>query len=119
MVYCDKCRHVFPEYKKIGQEIKDAAPHPLIIIIGPVIRIILHGSLATLLNLQTWESALSFLELKKIRSGSRRNALNIAKFPCPICKEFIKWKRGKEDKGRVIWPGDPDWLGGPDRLFLE
>jgi hypothetical protein len=119
MVYCVKCRHVFPEYKEIGEKIKDAAPHPFTTVLGPAVRVILDGPLAVLLDIQTWESALSFLELQKVRSGSRRDALNVARFPCPICREFIRWRRGDSDKGSVIRPGEPNWRGGSNRFLLD
>ena len=119
MVYCKKCRHVFPEYREVGQKIKDAAPHPFTTVLGPAVRVILDGPLAVLLDIQTWESALSFLELQEIRSGSRRDALNVARFPCPICREFIEWKRGDRDKGSVIRPGELNWRGGSNRFLLE
>jgi len=122
MVYCKGCRHVFPEYQVIGQRIKDSAPHPLTAVphaLGLALSVYVDGPLASMLSTQNWESLLSLSDLNQIHSGSRRDALNFAKFPCPICGGFVKWKRGHRGKGSVIRPGDLDWRGGSNRFLLE
>jgi hypothetical protein len=122
MVYCKECRHVFPEYKLVGQRIKDAAPNPfdpLKTLAKAVVRVYFEGPLALIMETQHWEAVLNLVEVAKIRAGSRRDALNHVKFPCPICKTFSHWKREKGYKGSVIRPGDPNWRGGSDRLLLE
>lgn len=119
LVYCRGCRHVFPEYRVIGQRIKDAAPHPLAALGTVALNVCLDGPLASMLNLQNWETVFSISELEKIRSGSRRDALNAARFPCPVCREVGRWKRGDSDKGSVIRPGELNWKGGSNRFLLE
>ena len=94
MVYCKKCRHVFPEYKVVGQRIKDAAQNLRGDLLKTTVKIHLEKPLAVLMGTQHWEARLEPLVVAEICCGSRRNALNLMKFPCPICREFVHWKRG-------------------------
>jgi hypothetical protein len=122
MVYCRICRHVFPEYKEVGQAIRDLYPTRFLMhaedAASAAIKITLTGTLSSFYNGDLVLKIVEEISVgKKILTGSRRDALNAVHFPCPICGES-NWRKGDDDKGSVIRPGDPDWRGGPNRRLL-
>ena len=98
-VYCKGCGRDFPQYKEVAQAIKDQIPWTVLEKAGPVVltTVVLGPYVGALVLANDYQAVMDTPAAWKAFIGSRRDALNAAKFPCPSCGQYVRWKRRRKD----------------------
>jgi len=103
IVYCKHCRKEFPDYRKVGQHVKDqlfsglaqqAGTVPIETFLGTRISSP-EGGVAVAVG--SYEVVMEFSQVAKAYYGSRRDACNAAQIPCHACGKFSHWTRGTKN----------------------
>ena len=103
VVYCKGCRGTLPNYKEVGQAIKERVR---LVSFAKAGEVVLTPSSFGLLGREMtiapdYKCVMSFPQAWKAHSGSRHDALNVAQFPCPNCGRYVRWIKRAHEMGSI------------------